>query len=232
MTTILIFTSVLIISLWLILRAADYFQNKALNASLLAELEEMDASLNSLEAQDIENDRFMREFDIGLETIRAANPQSNTQPSPSLPANQHGDSTFSSADLAETPPRKPARRRLPVSTPKTLEEYEATRKPLPPAPVRIPSANASSLFDQRLASSRPHTPSDIRVNPGPLVVQDLPRTKKSLLGLCTAPIRVIARCFGAALTPILRISKIFANFFARPKPPAIPDERQAIRRAA
>jgi hypothetical protein len=189
----------------------------------------MDACLNRLDSRAIDNDRQLRELGIHPET--PPSPQTQSQAVPTSDLTQPA-SPLSPAPDHEASPNKPKRKRSVASIPKTIEEYEATRKPLPPSPVYIPNPKALARFDEIYGPFSPPASSEIRVNLCPSVVENPPRNKPTLLNLWFTPIRIVARGLSAVLTPVLRISNIFANLFARPKPPPVTAELKEQKRAA
>lgn len=236
MTTLLPLTLILLFSAWLLLRALKIRQNSINNAALLAELEEMDASLNRLELQSLESDRELRRLGIHEDQEQPVSQLTNTPADP-RESDQPQAPTISSRSAPATTPREsknpnPKRKRGINPTPKTREEYEAGRKPLPPSPVYIPNPKALARFDEVYGPFSPRPSSDIRGKLGPSEVENPVSKRPSFFNLCFTPIRIVARSLSAVLTPVLRIQNIFASFFTRPKPPPIAAKLPSERRAA
>jgi hypothetical protein len=234
MSTTIPLAAILLLSLWLVLRASR--RSHAQAATILAQLEAMDADWTRFELECAQTDRQLRNLEHSLNPSPPKPKPPKKKPDTPNQIQVATNQTPSSSNKTSTPefqtsmPPASPRETPPPRAPQTIEEYEATRKQLPP-PAYQPRARAANLFHQTFISTPPlPTSPNIRVNPRPSVVET-PYPKRSLVTLCQTPLRLAARCLYIISIPVLYLREFAARFFTRPKPPP-PAEAVTQNRAA
>lgn len=233
MFTIFPLIGAILLSLWLILRAKARSQTMELNASLLAQLEAMDADLTRLEMDADDTDREWRKLERSQKKAQQRAPASpipqnlravTQQPSalPPLSASAVGPVPELAAPELAAPEKtipRPPRKRESSRISKAPEDFEAARRRLPPTPVHIADSQAVEHFSEPNSLPFQSTSFETQVNPRPSVAESPLLKKQSLFNRCLTPLRVVAHCLSSFFTPLRRIPNLFSSWFSRPKPP-------------